>query len=92
MAKLIKVDGTTREVFPKNIDSGFTLDEVYGFIGGDIVQAVTLNDDSILLCHEEGKIIGLPFNRAATIYVSARGLVGDPIVGDVVIASQLEFQ
>lgn len=68
MATFIKADGTTTEVTPKI--ARFTLREAQNLVGGD-VQALTIYDETDryignILMHEEGKVIGLPYNQTAT--------------------------
>ena len=56
-----------------------TLEKLQEFVGGPI-EAVTLNADAVIICHEEGKILGLKpnFYKGSLPY-------GDLIRGTVVI-------
>ena len=51
-----------------------TLDAFQKAVGGWI-EAVTINDDLVIICNEEGKLRGLPFN----VNVCGIGFVG-PVV------------
>ncbi len=64
MAKLIKTNGTIKDVVPINGKS-FSLEELQGFVGG-IVQIVPLPSGKEFVIHDLGKLIGLPKNEEAT--------------------------
>lgn len=49
---------------PKN-GTDFSLEELQEFVGG-YIETITLLDDLIMVVNEEGKLLGLPFNKAAT--------------------------
>lgn len=51
-------------------------------VGGRIEQFSNFDDDAVIICNEEGKINGLPLNRA--IYGKDGKLI-DIIVGDFII-------
>jgi len=81
---VIKVDGSIQ------IHDVTELDEyefVSGVVGG-YIQSVFLDNEMreiSLWCHEEGKLIGLPFNSVATaIWEKSYGAT-DVIVGDIVL-------
>lgn len=57
-------DGTTKEVQPAN-GTNFRLKEVQAIVGG-LVEIVDLKDNMIMLLNEEGKLLGLERNEAAT--------------------------
>lgn len=61
---LIKVGEELQEVEPKNGET-FSYEELKGFVGG-LVQIVPLPDGRILICNDEGKLIGLPMNEKGT--------------------------
>lgn len=90
MATLIKADGTTREVFPK-AGLSFTLQEMQQYVGG-YVQIVYAPDDIAVLCNEDGKILRMPFNFAATEkYARLTGLAADDYFsGDVLVCTAEE--
>ena len=98
MAQLIMVDGTIKNIVPNNGES-FSLDEMQAFVGGNIehVDLAWLKkngqidpdiEDDHLIVNEEGKLRGLPINRAATSIVA--GL--DIIVGPALLCNSEEFK
>lgn len=69
---------------PKN-GTDFSLEELQEFVGG-CIEIVSLVDDLIMVINEEGKLLDLPFNKAATeILWSSTGSTSDYIVGNVLI-------
>lgn len=81
-ALLIKATGDVQVVDPEN-GTDFTLEELQGFVGGNI-EIVRVPDDSdrIIILNEEGKLDGLPINMKATdLYQNPY----DVIVGDVLV-------
>ena len=56
--------------------AGNSLKNLQGRVGGNI-QALKLTNDVVMLCNEEGKILGLPENF--------RLPWGDPVVGTVIL-------
>lgn len=75
------------EVFVRPKDGkSFTLDELQGFVGGNIEIVQTKNDNEVMVINEEGKLKGLPVNIIAT----KRYIYGDhdKIVGDVLLADK----
>jgi hypothetical protein len=92
-ALLIKISGEKKLVYPKN-KKGFSSDELMEFIGG-YIQIVSLGKGRKLICHDEGKLIGLSKNIEATkIWNNAYPITEYPInndelvVGDVLIAGR----
>ena len=90
MAELIKQDGNIEQVRPAN-GRDFTLEELQAFCGG-YVQEVSLRDGRVMWCNEDGKVYGLELNERATAIAEDAGalLVGDYVVGDVVICKDTE--
>ena len=90
MAEYIKQDGTTEQVRPAN-GRDFTLEELQGYCGG-YVQEVSLRDGRVMWCNEDGKVYGLELNERATAIAEDAGalLVGDYVVGDVLICKDKE--
>ena len=90
-ALLYLTDLRIKEVKPAN-GLYFTLDELQGYVGGRIeilhLEADEL-EDRLLVVHEEGKLISLPFNLPATLiwimyygetdFVSGDAVICDPI-------------
>lgn len=71
------------EVLPVALDD---LADFQRIVGG-YVETVTLPDiDTVIWLNEDGKLLGLPANRVATLLAKDAGLMpGDVIVGDVVV-------
>ena len=89
MAQLIKANGETATVAPKNGHS-FTLDELQELVGG-YIENVYLDDGLIMVVNEEGKFSGLPLNKKATDLADAVILPWDEIVGDAVVGTSEEM-
>ena len=49
---------------PKLTEIGSSLEEMQAVVGGDIEEYMPFDDDVAIICNEEGKMIGLPLNRA----------------------------
>lgn len=90
MAKLIKADGSVIEVEPKN-GTDFSLDELQAFVGGWI-EVARLGADRIMVMNEEGKLIGLPINEAATAEYFRVTHRRDVVVGDALICKNEQVQ
>ena len=75
MAYLLKVDGTIEQM-------GWnpSLEELPAAVGG-YIEMVQTNNVGYLYCNEEGKLLGLPVNMAATTMIEH----DDVIRGDVVV-------
>lgn len=50
--------------YPKMIEIDDTLEAMQAIVGGDIEEYMPFEDEVAIVCHEEGKLIGLPPNRA----------------------------
>lgn len=90
MALWIKTNGAPQTVAPAN-GKHFTLEEMQTFVGG-YIEALELNDGTVMYLNEEGKLNELPYNLVADQI--AHQLTGiawtDGIVGDVLIATRAE--
>lgn len=64
------------------IDLDTALRSVQDHVGG-YIQILPIGEDAVLICNEDGKVIGLPMNRRASIRYGFR--IGDLLVGDVLI-------
>ena len=75
MAYLLKVDGTIEQM-------GWnpSLEELQAAVGG-YIEMVQTNNVGYLYCNEEGKLLGLPVNMAASTMIEH----DDVIRGDVVV-------
>lgn len=82
-AVLLKTNGVIERVKPKN-GSDFQLEELRGFVGGNI-EIVRTKDDRCLVVNDEGLIKGLPFNALATdfyLYGDQSDVVGNVLMCD----------
>ena len=50
--------------YPKMIEIDDTLEAMQAVVGGDIEEYMPFEDEVAIICNEEGKLIGLPPNRA----------------------------
>lgn len=50
--------------YPKMIEIDDTLEAMQAIVGGNIEEYMPFEDEVAIVCHEEGKLIGLPPNRA----------------------------
>lgn len=91
MATILRANGTTEEVVPKNKRLGFHLDYVRDVVGG-YVQAVSLSRKEIMLMNEEGKLLNLPVNVEATLLYKSKTGIADYIHGDVIVCTNKEFK
>jgi len=67
---------------PMEIDN--TLEAMQNAVGGMIEEYMPFDDEVALVCNEEGKMMGLPWNRAITIHDNADE-IADIIAGDFFI-------
>jgi len=81
MAYILKVDGTTEQM-----GQNPSLEELQAAVGGYIEMVRTIN--GYMYCNEEGKLLGLPMNLAATNML----LFDDVVVGDVVVMEEGDEQ
>jgi hypothetical protein len=89
-AMVIKTDGTMH-----GVELGETPEDEYEVLSGAVggyIQQVPLGDSGLTLwCHEEGKLIGLPYNEGATkVWVKYWGQT-DVMVGDCVITGGTDW-
>ena len=84
MTRIIKTNGNEVITSPKN-GSNFSLGEMQKIVGGWI-EVVTLRNGQLMVVNEEGKMIGLPYNQAASI------LCGQPVVGDVLVCDSEQIK
>jgi hypothetical protein len=61
---LYKTTGEKIEVTPKN-GTDFVYEELTAFVGG-MVEIVPLPSGRVMVCNEEGRLIGLPHNALAS--------------------------
>ena len=82
-ALLYKADGTEEAVRPKD-GRKFTLEELQRMVGG-YIEVVPLSEGRLMVLNEEGKLKGLPMNRAASVFALPHIGTGDFIVGDALV-------
>jgi Domain of unknown function (DUF3846) len=94
VAMHIKADGSIDIVQPKH-GKEFTLQELQGFVGGHIELVpitpgvyglVTITDQDLMFCNEEGKLQGLPHNLTAS--VMSQYFPNDFVVGNVIVVNR----
>jgi hypothetical protein len=86
MALLIKADGTTTTIAPRD-GKRFTIEEMQKLVDG-YVQVVKTKAGELLICDEDGKPRGKPLNAEATkLYEYGNH---SPIVGDVIVCARKE--
>lgn len=84
MARIIKTDGTERNVEPRN-GSDFSLSEMQRIVGG-FIECVTLANGQLMVVNEEGVILEMPYNKKAS------ELYGQPIVGNVLVCDSNQIK
>ena len=87
MAQIVKQNGITSEVKPKN-GKDFKMEELHAIVGG-YFECVYLPGKMLMVLDEEGKIKGKDVNQIAT---EMAHLNNDYIVGDVLICKQSEIK
>ena len=88
-AQLIFVDGTRRDLTPKNGKTFKFVGEVYDLIGASMIQVCQTHNGRLLLVDEEGKLTGKPINTTATALY--RYGASDPISGDVIVCAKRQL-
>ena len=90
MALWIKAKAAPQTVTPAN-GKHFTLTELQTFVGG-YIEALDLENGTIMYLNEEGKLNELPYNPVADqIAHQCTGIAwNDGIVGDVLVATRAE--
>ena len=69
--------------YPKMIEIDDTLEAMQAVVGGDIEEYMPFDDEVAIVCNEEGKVNGLPLNRA--VYGENKEIL-DVIAGKFFIA------
>lgn len=83
MAQIIKSNGETKTVEPKN-GTDFKLEELQAIVGG-YVQITYLRDDEIMVMDEEGRLKDKDLNLRASLRYRRDVNPYDSVVGDVLI-------
>lgn len=68
--------------YPKMIEIEDTLEAMQALVGGDIEEYMPFDDEVAIICNEEGKVNGLPLNRA--VYADDKEMA-DIIAGEFFI-------
>lgn len=68
---------------PKLVEIGSSLEDMQAVVGGDIEEYMPFEDDVAIICNEEGKMNGLPLNRA--VYNEQTHEMLDIVAGDFFI-------
>lgn len=90
MATLFKADGSRLEMAPAK-DGHFSLKELQEAVGG-YIEMVWLSPKLVMVCNEEGKLMGLPYNAVATQMFHYHTKRSDLIVGDVLVCKYTEVR
>ena len=83
MAQIIKSNGETKTVEPKN-GTDFKLEDLQAIVGG-YIQIAYLRDDEIMVMDDEGKLKEKDLNLQASLRYRRDVNPYDSIVGDVLI-------
>ena len=67
--------------YPKMIEIDDTLEAMQAVVGGDIEEYMPFDDDVAIICNEEGKVRGLPLNRAVYVQDNDKKEMVDIICG-----------
>lgn len=89
MGQILKTDGTTVKVSPKN-GKDYTLEEMQEIVGGYIEIVPCVDSTKILVINEEGKLENLPINVEATRIADIS--IWDCIVGDALLCESDEVK
>ena len=68
--------------YPKTVTIEDSLEAMQALVGGDIEEYMPFDDEAAIICNEEGKISGLPLNRA--VYDSEHQII-EIMAGDFFI-------
>ena len=79
--RILYVDGREEFIEPKN-GTDFSLEELQTIVDGHI-EIVQIGDERIMVVNEEGRLLNLPHNYAASRITSPLGFVD--IVGNVLV-------
>lgn len=69
---------------PQLVEIGTSLENMQAVVGGDIEEYMPFDDEVAIICNEEGKVNGLPLNRA--VYDEKSHEMIDILCGDFFIA------
>lgn len=89
MATIFKIDGKIEIIKPAN-GTDFSLNEMKEIVNG-YIEILPIGENLLMVCNEEGKLMGLPVNENATLAVLGYGII-DIIAGDVLICRTDEIR
>ena len=91
MATIIKANGETIDVKPKN-GTDFSLEEMKEIVGG-YIEVLFLEGGDLMVVNEDGKNMNLPLNKEATEIITGDIYYdGDCIVGDVLVCERNQIK
>lgn len=90
MAVIYKANGERETVFPDN-GKDFKLEQLQKIVGG-YIDMLGVGGDEIMVFNDEGKLMGLPYNREATEIYRKAFQTDDFIVGDVLVCKDNEIE
>lgn len=93
-AYFLRVDestGTPYQGYIGTINNTLRAEQEYVNFGrsGGLIQVIHLNDELDMICHDEGKFLGFPFNRAL---VDQTGAILDVVVGNILVVRHRGIQ
>ena len=88
----IKVLLVEPEKYPKEIVIDDSLEAMQEVVGGDIEEYMPFDDDVAIICNEEGKMRGLPLNRAVYVQDNDKKEMVDIICGKSIPKNVQFFQ
>jgi len=88
---IIHVSGRLEVRFPAN-NQYFTWEELSVIVGG-FIEIVDLDEQHVMVLNDEGRLLGLPWNKVATDLFNIPGRAWyDPIVGDVLVCNSVYLE
>lgn len=87
----INTDGKILDIKPSNGNT-FSLKEMQSFVNGTVERHVISKHKVYMLINEEGKLLNLPTNDAATLLFQEEYGKSDWIVGDVALIQYGEIK
>ncbi len=91
MAEIIRPNGSRETVTPASKKKGFEYEFLKTTVGG-YIEVVSLSEHTIMVINEEGKLLGLPINKAATEIFRENTQSSDYICGAVLICGSKEVK
>lgn len=72
--------------YPKEIKINGSLESMQSVVGGDIEEYMPFDDEVAIICNEEGKLLGLPLNRAIYNETTGEKEIIEVMAGDFFLA------